>query len=100
MSEGNKLCSGDCLDVMCEHVKDESVDLIYLDPSFNSKRIYNAFMGGVGDKSVQFEAFNDTWRWSEVIDDFHYVAKDVRLTNTIEGLRKMHGEEPDLAYLS
>ena len=38
-----KLCYGDCLDVMREHVRDESVDLIYLDPPFNSKRVYNAF---------------------------------------------------------
>ena len=44
----NRLCYGDCLDVMREHVKDESVDLVYLDPPFNSKRIYNAFLGGGG----------------------------------------------------
>ena len=42
----NRLCYGDCLDVMREHVEDESVDLVYLDPPFNSKRVYNAFLGG------------------------------------------------------
>ena len=41
----NRLYFGDCLDVMAEYIPDESVDLIYLDPPFNSKRIYNAFIG-------------------------------------------------------
>ena len=48
----NRLCYGDCLDVMREHVKDKSVDLIYLDPPFNSKRIYNAFLGGGAEAKV------------------------------------------------
>ena len=38
----NRLYFGDCLDVMREDIADESVDLIYLDPPFNSKRLYNA----------------------------------------------------------
>ena len=42
----NRLYFGDCLDVMREDIPDESVDLIYLDPPFNSKRLYNAFIGG------------------------------------------------------
>ena len=42
----NKLYFGDCLEVMREDIAGESVDLIYLDPPFNSKRIYNAFIGG------------------------------------------------------
>ena len=42
----NRLYFGDRLEVMREDLPDESVDLIYLDPPFNSKRIYNAFIGG------------------------------------------------------
>lgn len=91
----NKLCFGDCLDVMREEIPDESVDLIYLDPPFNSKRIYNASMGG-----ARWIAFNDTWRWHEAIDDFDEVAKDVTFAPTIEGLRRILGEGPELAYLS
>lgn len=49
---------------------------------------------------MQFEAFNDTWRWSEAVEDFHEVAKDVRLSSMIEGLRKILGEGSSLAYLS
>ena len=91
----NRLYFGDCLDVMREDIADESVDLIYLDPPFNSKRLYNAFIGG-----AQWVAFDDTWRWHEAIDDFHDVAGDVALADTIEGLRRILGESSNLAYLS
>jgi len=80
---------------MREDIADESVDLIYLDPPFNSKRLYNAFIG-----NAQWVAFNDTWHWSEAVDDFHEVASDVKMANTMEGLRLIHGEGAELAYLS
>ena len=91
----NYLYFGDCLDVMRESIDDESVDLIYLDPPFNSKRLYNAFIG-----DAQWVAFDDTWRWAEAIDDFDEVAGDIRLAPTMEGLRTILGEGPKLAYLS
>jgi len=80
---------------MREDIEDESVDLIYLDPPFNSKRLYNAFIG-----NAQWVAFNDTWCWHEAVDDFHAVASTVKLGPTMEGLRLIHGEGPTLAYLS
>ncbi len=86
---------GDCLDILSEYVADASVDLIYLDPPFNSKRIYNAFLGG-----SQWVAFDDTWRWHEAVDDFDAVASDVFLADMMEGLRRILGPGPDLAYLS
>ena len=95
MTTPNRLYFGDCLDVMREDMLDESVDLIYLDPPFNSKRLYNAFIGG-----AQWVAFDDTWRWSEAIDDFHDVASLPTLARTVEGLRMMLGEGANLAYLS
>ena len=91
----NRLYFGDCLDVLREDVPDESVDLIYLDPPFNSKRLYNAYIGG-----AQWVAFEDTWRWHEAVEDFHAVAGDVDLGRTLEGLRQILGEGPNLAYLS
>ena len=91
----NRLYFGDCLEVMREDIPDESVDLIYLDPPFNSKRLYNAYIGG-----AQWVAFNDTWQWYEAVDDFHAVAGDVDLADTMEGLRRILGEGPNLAYLS
>lgn len=96
MSAPNRLYFGDCLDVMQEDITDESVDLIYLDPPFNSKRLYNAFIG-----NAQWVAFNDTWRWHEAENDFHEVVKKPGpLSDTLEGLRKIHGEGATLAYLS
>ena len=91
----NRLYFGDCLEVMREDIPDESVDLIYLDPPFNSKRLYNAYIGG-----AQWVAFNDTWQWHEAIEDFHDVAGDVTLGATMEGLRRILGEGNNLAYLS
>ena len=91
----NRLYFGDCLDVLREDVPGESVDLIYLDPPFNSKRLYNAYIGG-----AQWVAFEDTWRWYEAVEDFHAVAADVDLGRAMEGLRLILGEGPNLAYLS
>ena len=95
MNQPNRLYFGDCLDVIRENLPSESVDLIYLDPPFNSKRLYNAFIGG-----AQWVAFDDTWRWHEAIDDFDDVAKQSAYGNLMEGLRMMLGEGPQLAYLS
>ena len=93
--KGNSLYFGDCLDVMREDIPDQSVDLIYLDPPFNSKRLYNAFIG-----DAQWVAFNDTWQWHEAVEDFHQVAERVLLAPAMEGLRMILDEGPDLAYLS
>ena len=98
-TQTNKLYFGDCLDVMRNNIDDESVDLIYLDPPFNSKRIYNAFHGG-----AQWVAFDDTWQWAEAVDDYHDVAGDVSednasLADTIDGLKRILGEGGELAYL-
>ena len=80
---------------MRENIPSASVDLIYLDPPFNSKRIYNAFIGG-----AQWVAFDDTWRWYEAIGDFHEVAGQPSFKNIMEGLRLVLGEGSQLAYLS
>ena len=91
----NCLYFGDCLEVMRENIPSESVDLIYLDPPFNSKRLYNAFIGG-----AQWVAFDDTWRWHEAIEDFDRVAGQPRYKGVMEGLRLMLGDGPQLANLS
>jgi DNA modification methylase len=62
----NTLFYGDNLDILREYVPDESVDLIYLDPPFNSNRNYNGLFkdeSGV-DSEAQIEAFEDTWYWT------------------------------------
>lgn len=63
----NFLYLGDCLDVLRDYIKDETVDLIYIDPPFNSKRNYNVFFD---DKEIHSQriAFEDTWSLKNVGD--------------------------------
>ena len=62
----NTLYYGDNLNILREYIKDESVDLIYLDPPFNSNRNYNVlFKNEAGTESEsQITAFEDTWHWN------------------------------------
>src|SRR5271165_1616021 len=63
----NKLYYGDNLDVLRASIASESVDLIYLDPPFNSNASYNVlFKAQSGAQAqAQIEAFDDTWHWNE-----------------------------------
>ena len=63
----NSLYYGDNLDILREHVPDESVDLVYLDPPFNSNASYNVlFREQSGEESpAQIRAFTDTWEWTQ-----------------------------------
>ena len=63
----NTLYYGDNLDILREHVPDESVDLVYLDPPFNSNASYNVlFRERSGEESpAQIRAFTDTWEWTQ-----------------------------------
>ena len=63
----NTLYYGDNLDILREHVPDESVDLVYLDPPFNSNASYNVlFREQTGEESpAQIKAFTDTWEWTQ-----------------------------------
>jgi len=62
----NQLYHGENLDVLCEHIDDESVDLIYLDPPFNSKRTYNVLFKEASGQAAdsQITAFDDSWHWN------------------------------------
>lgn len=62
----NTLYYGDNLNILREYIKDESVDLIYLDPPFNSNRNYNVlFKNETGTGSeYQITAFEDKWHWN------------------------------------
>jgi adenine specific DNA methylase Mod len=100
----NKLFFGDNLYVLRERIHPESVDLIYLDPPFNSNATYNILFkeagGPVGD--AQLEAFRDTWDWGDqaasAYDDVMRAAGDVALT--LKGLRAWIGQNAMMAYLS
>jgi 16S rRNA G966 N2-methylase RsmD len=62
----NKLYYGDNLDVLQRYLKDESVDLVYLDPPFNSRQDYNVLFAEKdgSQSSSQIHAFEDTWEWN------------------------------------
>src|SRR5260221_4064101 len=63
----NQLYYGDNLDILQRYVKDESVDLVYLDPPFNSNASYNVLFAERDGKqaAAQIKAFEDTWHWDE-----------------------------------
>ena len=63
----NTLYFGDNLHVLRDHIADESVDLVYLDPPFNSNADYNVLFAerDGAQAAAQIKAFEDTWRWDE-----------------------------------
>ena len=64
---GSHFFLGDNLDILRTYVAEESVDLIYLDPPFNSNRSYNAIFKHVDGTpaAAQIQAFDDMWEWNE-----------------------------------
>lgn len=103
----NKLYYGDNLDVMRRYIKDESVDLCYIDPPFNSKRNYNQIYNNVGQEDrAQAQAFVDTWTWDIIaeqgLDDIIANHRGLFTRQTIlliEGLSKVLAKGSLLAYL-
>jgi DNA modification methylase len=100
----NRLYFGDNLHVLREHVADASVDLVYLDPPFNSKRDYNLlFKTPKGHESdAQITAFEDSWHWGEQAEREY--AEILRQPNTdvaelMPALRAFLGENDMMAYL-
>ena len=100
----NQLYFGDNLSVLREHLATESVDLIYLDPPFNSKRDYNLlFKSPKGEKSeAQIEAFKDSWSWGdqaerELVDLLKHENTDV--AQMINALVEFLGRNDMTAYL-
>ena len=61
----NRLYFGDNFDILRQHITAESVDLIYLDPPFNSNATYNVLFRerSAEESAAQITAFDDTWRW-------------------------------------
>ncbi len=85
----NKLYYGDNLDILREYVADESVDLIYLDPPFNSKADYNVlFKTSAGEGSAaQAGAFKDTWEWDEAAAEaYHEIMTSHRVPTNLRNL--------------
>lgn len=101
----NKLFYGDNLAVLRESIQDESVDLIYLDPPFNSNASYNVlFKAPSGEQSqAQIEAFDDTWHWNETAErafDEVLIGTHSDAAMMLKAMRSALGENDMMAYLS
>ncbi len=100
----NTLFYGDNLSILQQHVLDASVDLIYLDPPFNSNRDYNVlFREQSGRESpAQIKAFGDTWNWAgaaEAWADFAALCPVPKVIELMRGFHNTLGENDVMAYL-
>lgn len=104
--EKNQLYYGDNIDVLKKYVTDASVDLVYLDPPFNSNRNYSVIFSRKGqiedENTAQIEAFEDTWHWTHVTDsqytDFVGSAPGA-VADALSAFRTLLGENDAMAYL-
>jgi DNA modification methylase len=89
----NLLYYGDNLDVMRRHIRDETVDLCYIDPPFNSKRNYNQIYNNVGSEDrAQAQAFVDTWTWDDHANDcFTQILTNVNGVQTRQSIELIRG---------
>ena len=103
----NKLFYGDNLEVLRRHVKDETVDLCYIDPPFNSKRSHFQIFNNLGgeDRALA-QAFVDTWSWDDAaISGYQEIVVNgqgrftSQLTDLVKGIYPVLGKGSLLAYL-
>ncbi len=100
----NTLFYGDNLPILHEYIADESIDLIYLDPPFNSKRTYNVlFKDESGlESEAQIAAFDDTWHWNRAAEEtYHELVTQApdHVSRMIAALREFIGTNQMMAYL-
>lgn len=100
----NKLYYGDNLDILREHIPDESVDLVYIDPPFNSKATYNVLFQEKNGAApaAQVKAFEDSWHWDIKAEEaYHEVVTKgpKKLSDLIQALRMFLGTNDMMAYL-
>jgi hypothetical protein len=103
----NQLFYGDNLDIIREHVPTGTVDLVYLDPPFNSNRNYNVIFGRdqahSNGAAAQIQAFTDTWTWTHLTDEQYqeYVTSGLpfQAADALRAFRTLLGENDAMAYL-
>ncbi len=100
----NSLYYGDNLDILRRYAQDESADLIYLDPPFNSNQTYNIlFQEKDGTQSAsQIKAFGDTWHWDETAARSYEETVEAgdQVAEAMQAFRKLLGTNDMLAYMS
>ena len=100
----NTLYYGDNLDILRRYIKDESVDLIYLDPPFNSRASYNVlFEEKNGTAPVaQVRAFEDFWHWDMATESAYadiVTTGPAKLIDLLQALGAFLGQNDMMAYL-
>lgn len=100
----NTLYYGDNLLILREYIQTESIDLVYLDPPFNSNRNYNVlFKDEIGKEAqAQITAFEDTWHWNEKAEATYkalVTEGEERIASMIGALRSFIGTNQMMAYL-
>lgn len=103
-SNGGTLYYGDNLGVLQEYVDDQSVDLVYLDPPFNSDAQYNVLFKTPGGEpsGAQAEAFHDTWHWTDQAEASYdaMMAAGGSAAELLRALRGALGNSDVMAYLA
>ena len=100
----NMLYYGDNLEILRDHIPNESVDLIYIDPPFNSNQAYNIIFSETDGTAsqAQIQAFEDTWRWGEATERAYHELVGTAphlLVETIKSFRGFLTETNLMAYL-
>jgi len=102
--QNRTLYFGDNLEILRKKIPNETFDLIYLDPPFNSNRSYNVlFKEGLQDSLAQIKAFEDSWHWTqESKHNFDYLVRETNenISNLMQALEKTIGHNDMLAYLT
>ncbi|MDB5471720.1 MAG: modification methylase [Caulobacter sp.] len=98
----NMLYFGDNLEVLKERIAPQSVDLIYLDPPFNSKATYNILYRTPVGADAQRKAFEDTWRWEDGAESAMEAIRqaDVAIFRVLQALQGFLGQSDLMAYLA
>jgi DNA modification methylase len=103
-AQKNQLYYGDNLDVLKRYVKDESVDLVYLDPPFNSRQDYNVLFAEKdgSQSSSQIRAFEDTWEWNIDAERAYeqIVEQGGRVADALRAFRTFLFASDMMAYLA
>lgn len=103
----NRLFFGDNLEVLRQRIPADSVDLVYLDPPFNSNRSFNVIFArhetAANDERAQIQAFDDTWRWTPVTEQQYssYVTGELPqpAAEALTAFKTLLGENDAMAYL-
>ncbi len=100
----NTLFYGDNLVILREYIDRESVDLIYLDPPFNSDRSYNVLYKDESGREAQAQitAFEDTWHWNTTSEQAYHdlvTSDNIQVASMLGAMRQYIGTNQMMAYL-